>query len=251
MDAVSAELEGGRTFSIATNAVVATQFCWRIATHALKEQCTMTVPFALSTYSSQEMMLPLCHVDTLFIRTAWRKCRNTSSMHVLYVPSRFVICPRCGRKLTWRLQLPPCLSLTKAEWFQSFATTVGAPQKCSIMLLLKSVSIAGLIIHARQETDKSSRIKSMASLGLVSIASHVLAMWYLADDLLSFSACRLGSFLSWLFLFVPLWCLHKFPSTNGRRQEVWSRCLSLAFSLSNEVVILVVHLRKRSIGIQL
>jgi len=113
----------------------------------------MTVPFASSIYLIQETMWPFCHVDTLFTKTAWRRCGIIFNMLALSAPSLFVICPRYGRNLTWRLQLHQCQNLIKIEWFGFFAMTAGKHQKCSTMSWLINAWTANPTTLAKQEAE--------------------------------------------------------------------------------------------------
>lgn len=72
-------------------------------------------------------------------------------MLALSAPSPFVICPRCGKNLTWKLQLRPFQSHTKIKWSGFFATIAVRRRRCSIMLWLKSAWIASPTTRDRPE----------------------------------------------------------------------------------------------------
>ena len=95
-----------------------------------------------------------CHVVTLFTNTAWRKCGIIFSLLALFAPSLFVICPRFGRKLTWKLQLHLCQNLIKIKWFGSFAMTAVKNQRYSSMLWLRNAWTANLITRAKHGAEQ-------------------------------------------------------------------------------------------------
>lgn len=71
--------------------------------------------------------------------------------------SRYVICQRCGRNLTWRLPQHQCPNLIKTRRFGSFAMIVESPQKCNFTLWPRNVHVANLTTPAKQEADRGTK----------------------------------------------------------------------------------------------
>lgn len=92
-------------------------------------------------------------------------------MLALFAPSQFVICPRYGRNMTWRLQPHQCPNLIKTNWFRFSATIVGRAHKFSFTLWPRNAQTANLTTLAKQETEQVAMaaphmVKAIHSLGL-------------------------------------------------------------------------------------
>lgn len=103
-------------------------------------------------------------------------------MLALFAPSQFVICPRYGRNMTWRLQPHQCPNLIKTNWFRFSATIVGRAHKFSFTLWPRNAQTANLTTLAKQETEQVAvaaphLVKAIHSFGL---GFHCIYLQWLA-----------------------------------------------------------------------
>lgn len=99
-----------------------------------------------------------CVLWFLFLEHYKHICPNLfyllSDMLALFAPSQFVICPRYGRNMTWRLQPHQCPNLIKTNWFRFSATIVGRAHKFSFTLWPRNAQTANLTTLGKQETEQ-------------------------------------------------------------------------------------------------
>lgn len=112
-----------------------------------------------------------------------------TDMRALFAPNQFVICPRYGRNMTWRLQLHQCLNHIKTNWyslslstqfpsvqcmvrshssyfvirfnrFGSSATTAGKAHKCITMLWPRNAWTVNPTTLAKREAEQVALVAS-------------------------------------------------------------------------------------------
>lgn len=94
-------------------------------------------------------------------------------MLALFAPNQFVICPRSGRNMTWRLQPHQCPNLIKTNWFRFSATIVGRAHKCSFTLWPRNAQIANLTTLAKQETEQVAMVAPHNSFIWLRLSLHI------------------------------------------------------------------------------